>query len=147
MCTVEPVRGLFKDEIRRLARALSLPATLAERQPFPASGLAQRVLGEVTPERLSILRAADALFSEEIRSGGHERRLWQYFASLSQSRDEGDGYVVTLHAYQACDSVANAARLPYDLLERVVERILTALPEVTHVGYDLTPSRSYAFLE
>lgn len=147
MCTVEPVRGLFKDEIRRLARALSLPATLAERQPFPACGLAQRVLGEVTPERLSILRAADALFSEEIRAGGHERRLWQYYASLSQSPDEGEGYVVALHAYQACDSVANAARLPYDLLERVTARVMAEMPQITRVAYDLTPSQQYALVE
>lgn len=143
----EPTRMLFKDEIRRLARALSLPATIVERQPFPASGLALRVYGEVTAERLNTLRVADALFSEEVRAGGHERRLWQYYASLGDNRDGSEGYVVVLRACQACSGDACASRLPYDLLERVVERILHTLPQVTRVVYDLTPSQNYALME
>ena len=74
---------------------------MSERQPFPASGLALRVMGEVTGERLAILRTADALFSEEIRAGGHERRLWQYYATLTPSQDEREGYEITLRACHA----------------------------------------------
>lgn len=144
---VEPVRDLFKDEIRRLARVLSLPGTITERQPFPASGLALRVYGEITEERLAMLRTADALFSEEIHAGGHERRLWQYYASMGDNRDGSEGYIVVLRACQACSGDACSARLPYDLLERVVERVLHTLPEVKRVVYDLTPSQHYAMLE
>ena len=143
----EPVRGLFKDEIRRLAKALSLPSTLAERQPFPAAGLALRLFGEVTADRLATLRKADAYFGEEIRAGGHERKLWQYFASMADAPDGQGGLMVVLHACQACSPVACASRLPYDLLERVTERILRDLPAVTLVMYDLTPSNSYSLVE
>jgi len=144
---VEPVRMLFKEEIRRLARTLAMSGTIVERQPFPASGLALRILGEVTPERLEILRRADAFFSEEIHAGGQERRLWQYYASLSENPDERGGYAVILRACQACGGDACASRLPYDLLERTVERILTELPAVRRVVYDLTPSQHYALME
>ncbi|HNW86014.1 MAG TPA: hypothetical protein PLP25_04415 [Candidatus Limiplasma sp.] len=143
----EPVRVLFKDEIRRIAKALSLPGSIAERQPFPASGLAVRIYGEVTEERLALLRAADAIFSEEVRAGGHERRLWQYYASLGENREGQEGYVAVLRACQACGGDACASRLPYDLLERVVERILHTLPQVTRVVYDMTPSQNYALME
>ena len=143
----EPVRGLFKDEVRRLARALSLPSTIAERQPFPASGLALRINGEVTQEKLSILRLADAFFSEEIRACGHERRLWQYYASMTANTDEHGGYAIVLRACQPCSGEACASRLPYDLLERVTERILAELPKVKRVLYDLTPSLHYAQVE
>ena len=143
----EPVRILFKDEIRRLAKALSLPGSMTERQPFPASGLAVRVYGEVNEERLSLLRAADAIFTEEVHAGGHERRLWQYYASLGENREGAEGYVVVLRACQACGGDACASRLPYDLLERVVERILCTLPQITRVVYDMTPSQNYALME
>ena len=143
----EPIRALFKDEVRRLAKALSLPDTVTERQPFPASGLALRVFGEVTEEKLEILRQADAFFSEEIRAGGHERRLWQYFALLCENPDMVGGYTVILRAAQACRGEACASRLPYDLLERVTERILDELPLVTKVMYDLTPSPNVTMLE
>lgn len=144
---VEPLRDLFKDEVRRLARALSLPGTIAERQPFPASGLALRVLGEVTGQRLETLRSADAFFSEEVRAAGHERKLWQYYAALCDNPDERGGYAILLRACQACSGEACASRLPYDLLERVTARALADLPEVNRVLYDLTPSQQYALLE
>ncbi len=144
---IEPVCGLFKDEIRRVAKALALPATIVERQPFPASGLALRILGEVTPARLAILRQADAIFTEEILSGGHERRLWQYFTSLSEDSGEHTGYAVVLRASQVFSGEACAARLPFDLLERVTQRILTELSEVRRVVYDMTPSQHYATME
>jgi GMP synthase (glutamine-hydrolysing) len=143
----EPVRGLFKDEIRRLAKTLGLPAAVAERQPFPASGLAVRILGEVTPERLTVLRLADAFFTEEILEGGHEKKLWQYFASLSENPDEHGGYAVVLRASQVCGGDACASRLPFDLLERTTERIMRELPDVRRVVYDLTPSQHYALME
>ncbi len=144
---VEPVRSLFKEEIRRLARTLDMPDAVAERQPFPASGLALRVTGEVSPERLAALRSADAFFSEEIRACGQEKRLWQYYASLSENPDERHGYAVVLRACQACSGDACASRLPYDLLERTTQRILAELPEVRRVLYDLTPSQHYALME
>ena len=144
---VEPIRNLFKDEVRRLAISLSLPGTIAERQPFPASGLAQRIFGEVTPDRLDILRAADSFFSEEIRACGHERKLWQYYATLSEDPDDRTGYAVVLRAVQAAHHSAYAARLPYDLLERVTEHILAEIPGVSRVVYDLTPSKHYSTLE
>ncbi|MCE5343125.1 MAG: hypothetical protein LLF96_05985 [Eubacteriales bacterium] len=143
----EPVRGLFKDEIRRIAKTLALPNAIVERQPFPASGLALRILGEVTPALLTILRQADAFFAEEIHAGGHERKLWQYFASMSDNPDDRAGYVVVLRASQVSGGEACASRLPFDLLERVTERILTELTEVRRVVYDLTPSQHYAMME
>ncbi len=143
----EPLRGLFKDEIRRLAHAMALPASIADRQPFPASGLALRVMGEVTDERLAMLRLADAFFGEEVRATGQERRLWQYYASLCENPDQPGTYAVILRACQACSGEACASRLPYDLLERVTARILAEMPQITRVAYDLTPSQQYALVE
>jgi len=94
-----------------------------------------------------MLRTADALFSEEIHATGQERRLWQYYASMGDNRDGSEGYVVVLRACQVCGGDACSARMPYDLLERVVERVLHTLPEVKRVVYDLTPSQHYALLE
>lgn len=147
MRVCEPLRDLFKDEVRRLARALQLPTPISERQPYPASGLALRVLGLVTGPRLALLRQADAFFIDEVRAAGHERRLWQHYATLCENPDEREGYAVILRACQACSGEACASRLPYDLLERVAARILHELPEVTRVLYDLTPSAQYALVE
>ena len=144
---VEPIRALFKDEVRRLAKSLNLPPTLCQRQPFPASGLAMRVLGVVTEARLSTLRRADEIFTEEILAAGQERRLWQYYANLCENPDERHGYAVLLRASQPCGGDACASRLPYDLLERVTERVMADLPEVRRVVYDLTPNQHYALME
>ena len=142
---VEPVRELFKDEIRRVGEELGLPPSMALRQPFPGSGLAARILGEVTPERLDILREADAIFRQEIESAGLDKRLWQYFATLAELPFSGGGLVVTLRAVQAADgAAATPARLPSDLMERVAQAILSALPQVKRVFYDLTPSGNYS---
>lgn len=143
----EPVCDLFKDEVRRLAAALSLPATLSQRQPFPASGLALRLIGNVTAERLDILRAADACFREEIRAGGFEKRLWQYYATLSDSVNAPGRHIVCLRALQASQTIAGAARLPFDVLERAAQRIREEIPQVVRVMYDLTPSTHYGELE
>lgn len=143
----EPLHDLFKDEVRRLAAALGLPASISQRQPFPSSGLALRIIGAVTPERLEVLRAADACFREEIRAGGFEKRLWQYYATLSDSVDAPGRYMVCLRALQASQAMANAARLPFDVLERACARIRTEVPDVARVVYDLTPSTHYGELE
>jgi len=143
----EPVRSLFKEEVRRLATALNLPASITDRQPFPASGLALRVFGSLTEERLQLLRAADACFTQEIRTEGYDRRLWQYYATLIDSPDVPGSYAVCLRATQSARGGADAARLPFDLLERVSERIRRELPGVTRIVYDLTPSAHYGELE
>lgn len=139
---VEPVRELFKDEIRAVGQEMQLPASICRRQPFPASGLALRVTGEVCAEQLRVLREADAFFCQEIEAAGLNKRLFQYYATLSGA--VGDGCIITLRAVQvAGGSTAVASRLPNDLLERVTGRVLENLPEVRRVVYDLTPSRSF----
>ncbi len=142
---VEPVRELFKDEIRAVGEELQLPAALCQRQPFPASGLALRVVNDVTEEKLAILRDADAIFCREIEASGFNRRLFQYYASLADNPVPGEGCLIILRAVQLTGGgvSATASRLPSDLLERVTGRILTQLPGVRRVMYDLTPSRSY----
>lgn len=149
LLVVEPVRELFKDEIRRVGEELQLPPAITGRQPFPGSGLALRILSDVTEERLDILRDADDIFRREIEESGQNKRLWQYFATLACDPIPGaTGYVVTLRAVQVIDgNLAVASRLPYDLLERVTQAILTRLPAVHRVLYDFTPSQSYASIE
>ena len=145
---IEPVRELFKDEIRRVGEDLGLPPSMTLRQPFPGSGLAARILAEVTPERLRILREADAIFRREIEASGQEKRLWQYFATLAELPFSGGGMVVTLRAVQAADgAAAMPARLPSDLLERVSQEIRDTLPQVIRVFYDLTTSSHYGQVE
>ncbi len=143
----EPVRFLFKDEVRRLAHALELPRSIADRQPFPASGLALRVICDVTEERLDILRKADAIFLRELAEAGLDRRLWQAYATLMLNPDRAGSYAVCLRAVQAGQGCAYAARLPADVLERVTEEIIKDNPLVMRVVYDLTPSKHYAELE
>ena len=140
---IEPVRELFKDEVRVIGEELGMTPAMLQRQPFPGSGLSGRIMGEVTPEKLNILREADAIFTYEITENGQHKRLWQYFAALSDAPD-GDAYVVTLRAVQAMDGAGGmAARLPSDLLERVTLEIMRRCPQVNRVLFDLTPSRSY----
>lgn len=144
---VEPVRELFKDEIRRVAEYLDLPSVMIQRQPFPGSGLALRILGDVTEDNLHILREADAILREEIEQSGQNKRLWQYFATLATDPTCPDHCVIILRAVQASEGgSATASRLPYDLLERVCEQV-RLLPRVSRVMYDLTPSDNYAHIE
>lgn len=144
----EPVRELFKDEIRRVGEALGMPPIMTQRQPFPGSGLASRIMSDVTEEKLSILREADAIFRDEITRTGLHKRLWQYFAALAESPVPDGGLIITLRAVQTVDgAAAMAARLPGDLMERVTGEILARCPSVQRVMYDLTPSRSYAQVE
>ncbi|BDG61292.1 glutamine-hydrolyzing GMP synthase [Caldinitratiruptor microaerophilus] len=143
---VEPLRLLFKDEVREVGRALGLPDELVGRHPFPGPGLAIRVLGEVTPERLAILRQADAIFLEEIRRAGLYDRIWQAFAVLPDVRSVGvmgDGrtyaYPIVLRAVTSEDGMtADFFRFPYEVLERIMSRIVGEVPHVNRVVYDIT---------
>ena len=143
---VEPLRYLFKDEVRRTGTALGLPDDIVWRQPFPGPGLAIRIVGDVTAEKLDILRAADALVREEIRAAGLERELWQSFAVLTNARTVGVmgdfrtyAYAVALRCVTADDAMtADWARLPYDVLARISNRIVNEVHGVNRVVYDIT---------
>lgn len=138
---VEPLRDLFRDEVCRVGEQLELPNMLLARQPFPDAGLAVRVFGELTQQRLQTVRTADAILTEEIVAAGLDRKLLKYFAVLAQMPEgESEGQVVLLRAVQRSDSLTMPARLPYDLLERVVGRILKEVPDIARVVYDVTVS-------
>ena len=143
---VEPLRDLFKDEVRRVGLELGLPDYLVNRQPFPGPGLAVRVTGEVTAEKLDILREADAIFREEIESSGMTDRPDQYFAVLTDTSAvgvKGDsrlyGPVIALRAVTTEDFMtADWTRIPFEVLERTSVRITNAIPAVARVVYDIT---------
>ncbi|MBA3794335.1 MAG: glutamine-hydrolyzing GMP synthase [Rubrobacter sp.] len=143
---VEPLRNLFKDEVRVVAAELGMPERLVWRQPFPGPGLAIRVIGDVTAERLEILRRADAVLQEEIRSAGLYRDLWQSFAVLPAIHSVGVmgdartyAYPVIIRAVTSDDAMtADWARLPYDLLEKISNRIINEVSGVNRVALDIT---------
>jgi GMP synthase (glutamine-hydrolysing) len=143
---VEPLRELFKDEVRRLGELLGLPPEIVWRQPFPGPGLAIRVLGEVTTERLDVLREADAVVQEEVRAAGYERQVWQAFAVLLPIRTVGVmgdfrtyAHVVALRAVMSQDAMtADWARLPYDLLGTISNRIINEVKGVNRVVFDIS---------
>jgi GMP synthase (glutamine-hydrolysing) len=143
---VEPLRLVFKDEVRRVGEELGLPERMVWRQPFPGPGLAIRIIGEVSPERLEILREADAILQEEIRRAGLYRDLWQSFAVLPAIRSvgvQGDertyAYPIVIRAVTSDDAMtADWARLPYDLLETISSRIINEIPGVNRVALDLS---------
>ena len=144
---VEPLRALFKDEVRAVGAELGMPERLVWRQPFPGPGLAIRIVGgEATKERLDLLRDADAVLQDEIRGAGLYRELWQSFCVLPDVRTvgvQGDertyGYVVVIRAVTSDDAMtADWARLPYDLLEQIASRMINELREVNRVVLDIT---------
>jgi GMP synthase (glutamine-hydrolysing) len=143
---VEPLRLLFKDEVRRVGEELGLPEKMVWRQPFPGPGLAIRIIGEVTEERLEILREADSILQEEVRRAGLYRDLWQSFAVLPAIRSvgvQGDertyAYPIVIRAVTSEDAMtADWARLPYDLLETISSRIINEIPAVNRVALDIS---------
>ncbi len=143
---VEPLRELFKDEVRTIGRALGLPERLVSRMPFPGPGLAVRLLGEITEERLDVLRQADSVILDEIRKAGLYTRLWQAFGVLLPIRSVGvmgDGRtyenVIAVRAVESVDAMtANVADLPHDLLTRISNRVINEVRGVNRVVYDIS---------
>jgi len=143
---VEPLRLLFKDEVRAVGHELGLPDEIVWRQPFPGPGLGVRIIGEVTPEMVALLQEADAIVREELRIAGLEREIWQAFAVLPDIRTVGVmgdertyGHPVIIRAVTSEDAMtADWARIPYDVLESMASRIINEVPGVNRVAYDIT---------
>ncbi len=143
---IEPLRYLFKDEVRRVGLELGLPESMIRRQPFPGPGLAVRIIGEITPERLDVLRDADHIVVSEIKAAGLYDQVWQSFAVLTPLQSVGVmgdfrtyGYVVAVRAVTSEDAMtADWARLPYDVLARISNRIVNEIPAVNRVVYDIS---------
>jgi GMP synthase (glutamine-hydrolysing) len=151
---IEPLRDLFKDEVRRLAQELGLPDEWVWRQPFPGPGLAIRILGETTQERIKTVQEADAIVIEEIKKAGLYRRLFQSFAVFSPMKSVGVmgdqrtyGNTIVVRAVTGEDAMtADWARLPYEVIERISTRIMNEVPGVNRVAYD-TSSKPPATIE
>ena len=143
---IEPLRDLYKDEVREVAKIMGLPDALVRRQPFPGPGLAVRIIGELTEEKADLLRKADKVVTDEMDASGVGECLWQYFAVLTETKStgvKGDcrayGYTVAVRIVESKEAMtAGFARIPYDVLERISTRITNELPQVTRVVYDIT---------
>lgn len=143
---LEPLRQLYKDEVRKVGTLLGLPDTITKRQPFPGPGLAIRIIGSVTPAKLKILREADAIIQEEAKKAGLQEKLWQMFAvftGIKTTGVRGDnrayGETIAIRAIEARDAMtAHFSRLSYDLLDTIATRIVNEIPQVNRVVYDIT---------
>ena len=143
---VEPLRELFKDEVRELGKLVDVPDDILQRQPFPGPGLAIRILGEVTEDRLFILRAVDTIVVSEIKAAGLYRKVWQSFAVLLPVKTVGVmgdertyENVIAIRAVESVDGMtADWARLPYDLLAHLSNRIINEVAGVNRVVYDIS---------
>ncbi|MFY7869215.1 MAG: GMP synthase (glutamine-hydrolyzing), partial [Exiguobacterium sp.] len=143
---IEPLNTLFKDEVRALGTELGLPDYIVWRQPFPGPGLGIRVLGEITEEKLEIVRESDAILREEVKKAGLERDIWQYFTVLTPIRSVGVmgdertyDYAVGVRAVTSIDGMTSDwARIPWDVLEKISVRIVNEVSHVNRVLYDIT---------
>jgi GMP synthase (glutamine-hydrolysing) len=143
---IEPLRALFKDEVRAVGSELGLPDEIVHRQPFPGPGLAVRIIGDITHEKLELLRAADAIVREEIGNWDENREVWQYFAVLPDIRSVGVmgdertyGHPIIVRAVASADAMtADWARLPHDLLARISNRVINEVDGINRVAYDIT---------
>lgn len=143
---LEPLRSLYKDEVRQVGLELGIPEEIVWRQPFPGPGLGIRIIGEITKDKLEIVRESDAILREEIKNANLDREIWQYFTVLTNIRSVGMrnsertyDYTVGIRAVHSTDGMTSEwARIPYDVLAKISERIVAEVPHVNRVVYDIT---------
>ena len=147
---VEPIKLLYKDEVRMVGKTLGLPDNMVNRQPFPGPGLGVRCLGSITKERLEAVRESDAILREEFAKNGLEEKVWQYFTAVPDFKSVGVSnnqrtyaYPVIIRAVNTIDAMtATVANIPFEILQHITNRITTEVKNVNRVVYDLTPKPS-----
>ena len=143
---IEPLRDLFKDEVRKVGEEIGVPSHIVWRQPFPGPGLAIRILGEITEEALFLVKESDAILREEIRNAGLEKDIWQYFTALPNMRSVGVmgdertySHAIGIRAVTSIDGMTSDwARIPYEVLDKISSRIVNEVPGVNRILYDVT---------